>query len=187
MQISIILVQNETKVGKTGKPYQVLEITFKNLTFGKTESRMIFPFGETAETFKTLSTAQQGEVYDITVVKNDKGYNDWVKAVPGVEGADTSAPSQGGGTTVTTAKGTPAPRSNYETPEERAAKQVYIVRQSAIGYAIGTLAPGAKAALNSSDVLKLAQEYEAFVFSSPQNEAKAAVVKDVKDLEDDVL
>jgi hypothetical protein len=64
------------------------------------------------------------------------------------------------------------PVSNYETKEERAARQVMIVRQSSLSNAVSTLSVGAKH-LTPSEVVAVAKEYERYVLGL--NEAKAAV------------
>lgn len=59
----------------------------------------------------------------------------------------------------------PAPKSNYETAEERAKKQVYIVRQSSLANAVATLAIGAKK-VEPAEVIKVAKQFEAYVFDT---------------------
>lgn len=162
IQIEIITQKPVTKTNKAGKPYQVLDIAYKNLSFqGKVEGRIIMSFGATAETFKALGTANQGDVFDIEIVKNDAGYNDWVsakKSVAGATPAPASAPSRGTSSTTVPVK------STYETPEERAKKQIYIVRQSSLSSAIDLLSVGAKSAPKVDDVIATAQQFESFVF-----------------------
>ena len=45
MNITILSVQTTTQTAKSGKPYQQLEVAFKNNTFGKVESKKIMPLG----------------------------------------------------------------------------------------------------------------------------------------------
>ena len=73
MKIKIIAVELSSATDKKGKPYQIVEVSFKNLTFNKVESRKIMPFGTTADTNKLLGKAQAGEFYEVVVVKNDAG------------------------------------------------------------------------------------------------------------------
>ena len=182
MNITILSVQSITAQGAKG-PYQTLEVAFKNNTFGKVESKKVMPFGAQKAVFDALANAQTGSTFDITVVKNDKGYNDWTaakQAAPGSVAAQGSINSAGNakatGGNVTQVK------STYETPEERAKKQVYIVRQSSLSAAIGSLSVGAKAALKASDVIAVAEEYYAWVMQSPQD----AVKQDMLDLPHDI-
>jgi hypothetical protein len=60
--------------------------------------------------------------------------------------------------------------SNYETKEERAARQVLIVKQSSLTNAVATLSPGAKAALDANAVIDLAQKYADWVFDKPESD-----------------
>lgn len=165
MSVSIITVP--TAKGS----YQKADVAYKNLSFqGKVEGKIVMSFGATAKGFKALAEAQPGETYEVEVVKNAAGYNDWVslsKAGAGSTNSNsTSVPSVSpiGAMRGTGAASAPA-RSTYETPEERAKKQVYIVRQSSISNAIAILSLGAKAPLKSGDVIALAKELEAAVFS----------------------
>ncbi len=169
MQIQIIAVAKTSAMSKANKPYEVLEVTFKNLTFGKVEAKKLMPFGENKSAFDVLSKAVQGETFDIQVVKNAAGYNDWVAAVPA--GTAVSGPASGqstGETGTYTPRAAPAKTSStYETPEERAKKQVYIIRQSSLSTAVAALSVGTKQAPSSSDVINYAKDLEAFVMGIP--------------------
>jgi hypothetical protein len=162
MQIQVITTSVETKPTAKGS-YQQLEVVYKNLTFqGKVESKKIMSFGAGATTFKTLSTAQAGAVFDIEVVKNAAGYNDWTTATSATASTTPSeAPQQG-----YAAKTTTTPKSTYETPEERAQRQILIVRQSSVSSACTLLGVGAKAPLKVADVINTAKELEAYVFGT---------------------
>lgn len=174
MQIQIINIATTEALTKANKPYTVVEATFKNLSFqGKVEAKKIMPFGENSNAHKALINAQNGDVFDVQVVKNSAGYNDWVAVTPGVAGSPSPTtqsvqPAQTAGRVLpaSSAASAPARTSTYETPEERAKKQVYIVRQSSLSAAIATLGAGAKSALKPSDVIAVAKEYEAFVFDT---------------------
>ncbi len=156
MNIQIIATSVETKPTQKGS-YQQLEVTYKNLTYqGKTESKKIMSFGANAAAFKALAQAAPGSIWDVEVVKNAQGYNDWTSVQPS-NGAPAAAAPGKAPTTST------APRTGYETPEERAQRQILIVRQSSLSSAVATLSVGAKA-VKPSDVIALAQEYENYVF-----------------------
>lgn len=165
MQISILNVTISTKPTKTGKSYQEADIAYKNLSFGgKVEGKKLLSFGAQAETFKTLANAQTGQAFEVDVVKNDKGYNDWVKATEAVPGSTNTQQAAAATGAATRLGATQAPRSTYETPEERAQKQVYIIRQSSISSAIDLLGTNSKAALKVEDVLEVAKRFEDYVF-----------------------
>jgi len=161
MKIQIVTTSIETKPTTKGS-YQQLEVVYKNLSFqGKVESKKLMSFGAGAPSFTTLSTAAAGSIFEIAVVKNDKGYNDWTSATAShadVTGASGPNPTIGKPSSTTT------PRSTYETPEERAQRQILIVRQSSVSSAVSLLGVGAKAPLKVEDVLATAKKLEGYVF-----------------------
>ena len=161
MQIQIVTTSIETKPTAKGS-YQQLEVVYKNLTFqGKVESKKLMSFGAGASSFKALSESSAGGVYDITVVKNDKGYNDWTSATMAVPGAASAAQASYPGSL---SKPNATPKSTYETPEERAQRQILIVRQSSVSSAVALLTAGAKSPPKAADVITTAKELEAYVF-----------------------
>lgn len=172
MDIKIIAVEQVTKTGKTGKPYQVLEATFKNLTFNKTETKVIMSFGSQKSAYEMLSLAQSGEEYSVQVQKNDAGYNDWISVTKGAgtnQGAQQAPQAAAAAPVRGAAQGSATPvksSSTYATAEERAKIQIYIVRQSSLSAAINTLAAKPGTALNPEDVIKVARQYEDFVFGT---------------------
>lgn len=183
MQVQILSVQILQATTKAGKPYETLDIAFKNLTFqGKVEGKKLMPFGANAGAFNTLKSATQGQVYEVNVEKNQAGYNDWTAATL----SDGSAPASAGPAPAAV-RGVPAAGATnsrgFATPEERAATQVYIVRQSSIANAINTLGVGAKSALDPVKVIETAKVYEGYVFGAAQEAPKA---DDFSDMQDDI-
>lgn len=153
MQITISNVDVQDK----GKYQQaVVNYTTKE---GKAEKKNVMSFKNKA-LYSILSTAQTGEVYDVQLGKNEQGYWEFTSAAKSEGG---SSQSQGG-----KAAASPAPRSTYETPEERAARQVYIIRQSSLSTALGILSVGSKA-VKVSDVLATAKVLEDYVFGKTTN------------------
>lgn len=165
MQIEIVNVNVSTQPTAKGS-YQVADVAYKNKSFqDKLEGKKVMDFASKV-VFDTLTKAKFGEVFNITRVKNDKGFWDWTAAnsdiagdVPADQGpASTATPHA----TAPRSVASPAPKSNYETAEERAARQILIVRQSSISNAI------AFAAVNKikdeEDILRLATRFEAHVF-----------------------
>lgn len=102
-----------------------------------------------------------GQTVEVEVGKNDKGYSEWRSVSVSGNASASAAPAASGGTTRVSG-------SNYETKEERAARQVLIVKQSSLSAAIATLTPGAKTALSKDDVLALAETYSDWVFQKPE-------------------
>lgn len=171
MLISILNITPVPKTTSTGKPYEVLDIAFKNLSFqGKVEGKQLMPFGANAGGFNALKNAQSGQQYEVTVVKNDKGYNDWTAATQAEAGAASQQPvyQPQAAYGPKNANTVPAARPNtFETPEERAKKQVYIVRQSSISASVAALSVGSKNPPKANDVIDYAKQLEAFVFGIP--------------------
>jgi len=160
MNITILSVDIKTVPTAKGS-YQTADVAYKNNSFqGKVEGKKVMSFGATKDSFSILALAQPGESYEVTIVKNDKGYNDWVsmaKAEAGANSPAVSAPAGGKAPAAT-------PRSTYETPEERAQRQVLIVRQSSLSAAVNLLLAGAKTPPPVENVLALAKQFEDFVF-----------------------
>ena len=185
MQIQIVTTSVETKPTAKGS-YQQLEVVYKNLSFqGKVESKKIMSFGAGAPSFKVLSTAQAGQVFDIAVVKNDKGFNDWTNATVS-DGSIPVAVAQAAGLSQSKAP-TTTPKSTYETPEERAQRQILIVRQSSVSSAVALLGVGGKAPLKVGDVINTAKELEAYVFGVAAPDTGPTGFGDIPDFEGEVV
>lgn len=105
----------------------------------------------------------EGQTVEVELTKNDKGYSEWKSLV--VSGASTVS----GATTTSTGATTRVTGSNYETPAERAARQVLIVRQSSVSNAVAVLSVGAKAPPEREKVTDLAQFFVDFVFQTEEN------------------
>ncbi len=185
MNITILTTQTTTHMNKANKPYQQLEVTYKNNTFGKVESKKLMPFGVQEGAFKALASSQQGDIFEVTVVKNAAGFNDWTEVKQQAPGAVVSptAPAYGANPT-NKGSNTVAVKSTYETPDERAKKQVYIIRQSSISAAINTLSVGSKVAPAVESVLNLAQDYYNWVMQSPEEVVKQDIFSSVNDFPD---
>jgi hypothetical protein len=188
MQISVIATSVATKINKANKPYQELEVTYKNLTFNKVESKKCFSFGAQEGAFKALSGAKQGDVFEVTVVKNAAGFNDWtacVQAAPGTEVAaqnNQTGAIMGAGSINAGGKSVQV-KSTYETPEERAIKQRYIIKQSSLSGAINLLTVGAKSPPATEAVLALADTLVAYVMETPEQVVQGDLFKMENDVE----
>lgn len=192
MKIKIIDVELSSATDKKGKPYQIVEVSYKNLTFNKVESRKIMPFGATADTNKLLAKAQAGEFYEVEVVKNTAGFNDWVSAKLTDEATPDSAPQasparkmESPTSAASSGYATQPVKSTYETPEERAKKQIYIVRQSSITSAMSFFELNKAKSVSTQQVLEVAKEFENYVFgiSLPKD---SGPVTSFEDMEDDI-
>lgn len=106
-----------------------------------------------------------GQSVDVELTKNDKGYSEW-KSVN-----VSSAATAGNTTSSSGASATRVSGSNYETKEERAARQVLIVKQSSLSAAVETLKTGAKAPPDPAAIIDLAQQFVDWVFETSGNVA----------------
>lgn len=166
--LNVISVDITTKTNKAGKPYQVAALAFRNVNSGKVEEKKILDWtAEGKACYSTAAAAQAGQVYTVTMEKGEQYWN-WksmVQESPHFKNVETS-PNTSRNVGQTTGART------YETAEERAERQVLIVRQSSLSSAVATLTAGAKAPPKTDDVLNLAEQYSSFVF---QKEAKNAM------------
>lgn len=177
MQITVLSAVKTPSVSKAGKPYTYLELAYKDQE-GKVTGKKVMPFGEGKNVFEALAGSNNGDVFHITSVKNEvSGYWDWTKA-----NRDTGVPGATTPFIATNSTSTPVskPTSTYETSEERAKKQVYIVRQSSISAAIAF-----GKAKSTKEVIDTAKEFETFVFSTGEPEKPVALPKVPDIFEDD--
>lgn len=145
MRITILEVGSpESKVSAKGTAYSQLPVKYE--ADGKNQSRKFMSFDKAA--YAVLSKAVAGESYEVDLKKNGE-YWDWVKVtkVDG-EAAQAAKPSGSSGS-----KG-----GNWETPEERARRQVYIMRQNALTNAVAFCDNGATV----NDVLRVAEQFAAW-------------------------
>ena len=157
-----------TATGKNNKPYKVFTLTFYNN--GKIMEKKITQY---SDVFKTLSDADaEGKTFEITTQQNGQ-YTEWVAAGE-VEGDANPAPKGKSAEVASDSRSTKtsSTKSTYETPEERAARQRYIVRQSSIANAIA-LQPKASA----QDILELAEVFTDFVFEVEPLEQASDVIR----------
>ncbi len=180
MQITIQLVNvSKTTVPTAKGSYVKYEVAYKK--DGKLEGKNILSFSA-KEVCKFLDTAVSGESYVVNMEKNDKGYWDW-KSISAA-GAGGEQPTSTASTSAGTAART-TPKGDWETKEERAAKQILIVKQSSLAQAVSTLAAGAKSHPNPADVIALAQTYTDWILARPAAPAQAATSA-AEELEDEI-
>lgn len=155
MQVTINRVDVEW-VGEGRKKYGKATVNYAYNGEARRQNVMSF---SNPDVFKKVQELT-GQTVEVEVGKNDKGYSEWRSVTVGSAPTTSSAAGQTGTTRVS--------GSNYETKEERAARQVLIVKQSSLSAAVASLSPGAKSALNKEDVLALAQVYADWVFAKPE-------------------
>lgn len=176
MQIEVVDVNRSDAMGKNGKSYGVLQVAYR--ADGKMQEKKLMSFSN-PNVFKHIEKMQKGETVNVTTEKDQNGYWQWTAI--GNDATPQSAPSSSGGSQAATTRVT---GSNYETKEERAIKQRYIVRQSSLSNAIDSLSVGAKSPLHHADVIAVARHFEEWVFSENTKPALDAIVED---LEDDII
>ena len=178
MQVNVVGVSSlNTHQAKNGRQYQSIEIMYKN-DQGQAQSKKLMSFANPA-VFKAAQNWAKGDVIHVSTEKDANGYWQWTA----VGTADTTTDNRGDDSSAaapTQAKAaTRVSGSNYETKDERAARQVMIVRQSSLSNAVATLAiEGSTASAN--DVISLAKLYEGYVLGQ-QEEAPS-----IDDLESDI-
>ena len=174
-QIEVINVQSSTKPAKNGT-YTQLDVAYKRVDTGKIEGKKVMSFVN-KDIFNLFSKASAGQVYDITTEKVGE-YWQWTEAsvASGSGSASIDAPAS------KAFNASPAPKSTYETAEERAKRQILIVRQSSLAQAVDILSvnPG-KDKLSLEDVLHLADKLVSWVF-----ETAPPPSMDIGDMDNDI-
>lgn len=174
MQVTII----DVSVVDKGK-WKYAEVAFKGPD-GKMASKRVVSFGATEGAFKYLTDdtnpIAKGEIIEVKSEKNANGYWDWISC-----GRPSAAAVASG--TITQAVGKSVPKSNYETSEERAARQVMIVRQSSLSNAVAHL-NHVKKAYEVAEVIQVARQFEAYVLDTAI--VSPTTSKSISDMQDDV-
>ena len=172
---------------KGGTSYSQYEVTYKDLEKAKvTGKRLVsFAFPEVFEFFKHVN---KDDVVSVTIKKNEKtGFWDWVAAEPGEwnQAQAQMQESQDAKPTPKTYASSAKPVSQYETREERQARQQYIIRQSSISSAIELVGTGAKV----PKILEVAQQFSDWVNDRPSGLGQCAksAVQELIDLKDDLV
>lgn len=190
IQIEIVNVNVSTIPTAKGS-YQVADVAYKNKSFqDKIEGKKVMSFSN-KDVFNALTKASFGDIFTVSRAKNDKGFWDWTAINPGtspaVQDSNTPDATSVHKTNAPMKTGNVTPKSNYETPEERAQRQVLIVRQSSISSAVDFAI--ANKVKDENEVLRLAKVFEDFVFGK----AEAVEVKPeapagnfFEDMEDDL-
>jgi len=173
MLINIVDVGTpSTKASSNGRSYQEIEITYKTEN-GQVANKKLMSFSNPS-VFNHIKGLAKGEVVSVTTVKNAKGFWDWT----GI-GNEGDAPVATQSKPATAQAGGRVTGSNYETKEERAARQVFIIRQSSLSTAVELLGQGKSV----DEVIATAKQFEAYVFSKDPNPTKEV---NFDDLEDDI-
>lgn len=157
MQIKVNEVVVET-VRKGKGSYEIANVSYSFK--GEPRTQKIFSFAN-PQVFADVQKVENGETIEVTLAKDDKGYTNWSKISRGgaEQASNNSAP-----TAAPQAQGKVL-GSNYETKEERAVRQVYIVKQSSLERAIQYLG-GATTGATKEEILETAQQFTDWVLDS---------------------
>jgi hypothetical protein len=175
MLINIIDVgQPNTHAAKNGRNYQSIEVTYKAEN-GQVANKKLMSFSNPS-VFNHIKGLSKGATLNVTTTKDANGYWQWTGIGGDNEVADTtqSKPASGGGRVT---------GSNYETKEERAARQVYIIRQSSISSAVELVTATSTEPTTVDNVINIAKKFEAYVLAQDPNPTKEV---NFDDLEDDI-
>jgi len=166
-EVNVEFVKN----GKNG--YEVANVNY--LYKGEAKTTKIMSFSN-PQVFKDIQK-MVGKTIDVETTQNGK-YTNWAKVTlvstdesPSVS---SSSPTKPTSSTV---------RSTYETPEERAQRQLMIVRQSSISNALTYLhqtQPGGDYGV--TDTLEVAQDFVDFVYGT----ASLPAADKLEDMDDDI-
>jgi hypothetical protein len=170
IQITVIAAPKVEHVANGKGGYDKVELTYKDQD-GRVSQRKLVSFTN-QDLFNKVKAARIDETYSVNMEKGEK-YWEWKSFEPSM-----GEPSMSSSVVSSTAPRTAAPASpaaarigNYETSEERAARQRYIVRQSSISAALDFTKHNAnKAAITVDEVLDAASRFEAFVFGEKLDE-----------------
>jgi hypothetical protein len=157
---------------------KILDVNIENVVKGKSrysKAAVTYSYNGEARTQNIMSFTNPaifkavqekvGQEVEITITKNAAGYNEWASLDDIGSGASSQASTLPSSAPPAASAGptTRVTGSNYETPAERAAKQVYIVKQSSISAAVA-LAGNNKEKQTAAEIIKTAQEFVDFVF-----------------------
>lgn len=149
----------DEKIVKGRNSYNKMVISYSYQGQSKTQQIMSFA---NPSVYAAVQGFKDGDLLDVEITKNDAGYNTWASVKL----------SEGGGGVVQGAslKAAPAARSTYETPEERAKKQVYIIKQSCLAQAAAYSALRKDGYPDIAEHLEIAQQFVDWVLEDGQGE-----------------
>lgn len=157
MNVNIVSVDVEVGAAPSAKSKGWNKAVVSYLKDGQPKKQNVLSFTN-PQVYKDLTSGKfTGESVEVTLTKNARGYDEWA-AVSLATG--NAAPASTGSTTTSTA--TRVTGSNFETKEERARRQVLIVRQSSLSNAL-EFHKNAKSP-SFDEVIETAQRFTDWVF-----------------------
>lgn len=166
MQVQIVNVDIE--VGKPG-PKGWSKAVVDYMVNGQSRKQNIMSFTN-PQVYKDVTSGKfTGETVEVNITKNAKGYDEW--AAISLAGTGATPPTAGASTATSTAPTTRVTGSNYETPVERARRQVLIVRQSSLTAALKYVELGdSTEPPTTDDILEVAQKFTDWVFDEGEQD-----------------
>jgi len=159
---TVVSISLETDaVKQSGGSYKAWELVYKN------QQGKVFTIAKPVQGLKfgplkgQLAELNVGDQFTLTQEKNAQGFND-VKSVTKGWDEFASVPSDAKEVPAKPATSNSYQARDFETKEERAARQKSIVRQSSLSNAIAVASVGAKT-LDPNTVLELAGQFEQWV------------------------
>jgi hypothetical protein len=175
-----IISATVTTVPTAKGSYQVCDLAYKNKTYqNKVEGKKLMSFAE-KEAFDRLSKASLGDTFSIVRGKDDKGYWKWNSVTTGANTHPMSTYDQKQQAQV-------SPKSTYETSEERALRQISIVKQSSIANALKLHELNGVKKNTTEEILATAQAFVNYVTGNDLISTEKDVIKVSSDFPDDDL
>ena len=157
-----VVVENVIK-GKNRWSVATVNYTYN----GEARTQKMMSFAN-PEVFKQVQELPEGTEIDVTVTKNDQGYNQWAKLVVMDKNAPAQAPAAPTGGKVL--------GSQYETRDERNARQLMIVKQSSLSNALKYYELSKPEFVSMEDILDTAQRFTEWVYDLDASFAEDAEV-----------
>ena len=160
MAFKIVIQEVKIEEVRNGRnKYDKAEVVYSFNGQNRTQKLMSF---SNPAIFAQVRKMVSGETYDVEVVKNDAGFNQWAKIVA-VSGEPAPGVAASGDKPTTGRTNV----STYETAEERKIKQMYIIKQSSISNSLDYWKlQDAKPQFD--EVLRIAQEFVDFVYGNQE-------------------
>ncbi len=155
--MALITVQDVSveEVKKGRNSYQVAVVVYTNPK-GENKEKKVVSFSNPA-VFATVKDAKSGSKWEVEYAKDDPYFN-WARISPIVEN------ERGQPAVADKVTGGKVTGSNWETSDERAKRQLMIVRQSSISNALEYMKNTNNQDFGVTDVLGIAQEFVDFVY-----------------------
>jgi hypothetical protein len=174
MLINIVDIgKPNSKTTKNGRSYQEIEVTYKNEQ-GQVGNKKLISFSNPS-VFNHIKDLTKGDEINVVTSKDAQGYWQWTGI--GGEGSEPSISVQA---KPTAQAGGRVTGSNYETKEERAARQVFIIRQSSLSSAVALVSATSTEPTTTDNVIAIAKKFEAYVLSQESG------IDAINSLEDDI-